>query len=119
MNIQGTIKKVFPVQSGTSKSGKPWQRQDFICEYTHGEYPKAILLSTLEDKYAGHLAEGMEVKISFDFTVREWTNPQGVVKYFNEPHIWRDGLQILTAQQQAPQQPPQQSYIPGEDSLPF
>lgn len=105
MKIQGTVKQIFPVQSGTSKSsGNAWQKQEFIVEYVHGEYPKEILLSTMDTNIIGKLAVGQEVEVTFDFTVKSWTNPQGVTKYFNEPRIWRDGLHAVKTPSQVPSQ---------------
>lgn len=131
MKIQGTVTKVFPVQSGTSKSsGNPWSKQSFICEYQHGEYPKSILLDTMDEKVVGKLREGLEVEIQLDFTVRTWQKaPNSEVKYFNEPRIWRDGLHCISnsqgqqAQAQAAPQPaPQpapQAQAQQADELPF
>lgn len=135
MKITGTITQVFPVQGGTSQTGNAWQKQEFIVEYVHGEYPKAILFSTMDANIIGKLAVGQEVEVTFDFTVRSWTNPQGVTKYFNEPRIWRDGIhcvqrqeqqQVAQPQQQAPvqqpaAQPQQQPAAPANDDsqLPF
>lgn len=113
MEITGTIKNVFPVQTGTSKQGNQWVKQEFVVEYIHGQYPKAILLSTMDSNVVGKLQIGQEVAVKFDFTVREWTNQQGVKKYFNEPQIWRDGLHAIAPQQYAqpaPQAYPQQQY---------
>lgn len=133
MKLQGRIMKVLPVQTGTSKQGNQWKKQDFILEYVHGEYPKQLYLSTLDENVCGKLAVGQEVEANVDFTVREWTSPQGVVKYFNEPRLWRDGLHLVNAQSpsvqsgptfqpptvqqtaQAPSPAPQQ----GSNNLPF
>lgn len=105
MKIQGTITKALPVQGGTSRNGNPWKKQSFVVEYVHGEYPKAILLDTMDENVVGKLQEGQEVSVEFDFTVREWTSPQGVTKYFNEPRIWRDGLHAVNGQQAPTAQP--------------
>ena len=32
--VTGTIKEVTPVQSGTSKAGKEWQKQTFVVTET-------------------------------------------------------------------------------------
>lgn len=132
MKITGTITQVFPVQGGTSQTGNVWQKQEFIVEYVHGEYPKSVHFSTMDANFIGKLATAQEVEVTFDITVRSWTNPQGVTKYFNEFRIWRDGIrfvqqQAMQPQQQAPvQQPaaqpqPQQPAAPatGDSQLPF
>lgn len=130
MEIQGTIQQVFPIQSGTSRQGNQWTKQEFIVEYQHGQFPKAIMLATMDTNIVGKLQVGQEISVKFDFTVREWTNPQGVKKYFNEPQIWRDGLHAVgNAPQQAPQPAPQSAPTPppvggqpaatGESDFPF
>lgn len=118
MEIQGTVKQVFPAQSGVSRQGNQWVKQEFIVEYVHGQYPKTIMLSTLDANIAGKLQIGQEVSVKFDFTVREWTNDKGEKKYFNEPQIWRDGLHMVS--QQAPQQQfvPQQQFAPQQPQAP-
>lgn len=126
MKITGTVKQVFPVQSGTSKNGNAWQKQEFILGYGTGEVPHSILLATMDTNVIGKLAEGQNVEVSFDFSVREWTNPQGVKKYFNEPRIWQNGLRCISQGQQSQQpvqtaplpQAPQQAVNNGSD-LPF
>lgn len=99
MEITGTVTQVFPIQQGTSKSsGNAWQKQSFIVEYVHGEYPKQIMLDTMDEKVIGKLKTGMEISVKFDFTVRSWQKgPNSEVKYFNEPRIWRDGLHCIKA----------------------
>lgn len=115
MKIQGTIIQVFPIQSGiSSKTGNPWQKQEFIVEYVLGEYPKQILLPLTDGNIIGKLAVGQEVSVQFDFTVNKWTSPQGVTKYFNEPRIWRDGIHAVQPQQVAQQQPQQQTAQPQQ-----
>lgn len=130
MNIKGTIRTVFSVQNGTSKkSGQPWQKQEFIVDYGTGEAPHAILLNTMDGNIIGKLRAGLQVEVNFDFNVNEWTNPQGVKKYFNEPRIWQNGLHCIgqTQAQQQPAAPQPQAQAPASqqpasgssDYLPF
>lgn len=37
LNISGIVLNILPIQSGTSKAGNQWQKQDFILE-TGGQY---------------------------------------------------------------------------------
>lgn len=109
MELTGTIAKLFEPVSGTSKAGNAWTKQEFILEYIHGEWPKQILLSTMDTNRIGHLTVGAEIRVDLDFTVREWTNSQGVTKYFNEPRIWKDGIHSTQPVAQAVQQQYQQT----------
>lgn len=117
MEITGTITKTFPTQNGVSKNGNPWTKTDIIVEYVHGEYPKQILLSVLDEKICPLLKEGMDVKVQFDFTVRAWQKDQNSeVRYFNEPRIWKDGIHAVRTQQSQQPQQPQQQYVPQQNA---
>jgi hypothetical protein len=49
------------------------------------QYPQYISFTFVKDKCAllDNLAEGQETEVSFSLKGREWTSPQGDVKYFN------------------------------------
>jgi hypothetical protein len=47
--IKGKIIQILPVQSGTSKVGKDFTKQDFIIE-TFDQYPKKVCIGTMNDK---------------------------------------------------------------------
>ena len=73
MEIEGIITAVFAKQSGTSKNGKEWTKQDFILE-VEGQYLKHILFTRMGaekiDKYP--TINGQHVKVSFDIDAREY-----------------------------------------------
>ena len=70
---------------------------------------------------------GQQVKVSINLRGREWTNPQGEVKYFNSIQGWRiEALQQEAATDNMPPVPPMDAFEPaGElnkddhDDLPF
>ncbi len=33
MELTGKVKKVLPMETGESKAGKTWKRQDFVVEF--------------------------------------------------------------------------------------
>ena len=41
MEITGKIIAVLPAQSGTSKAGNEWKKQEYVLE-THDQYPKKV-----------------------------------------------------------------------------
>lgn len=44
MEITGIIKKIYPLQQGTSKStGQPWKSMEFLLE-TEDRYPQSACL---------------------------------------------------------------------------
>jgi hypothetical protein len=47
MQITGKLIKVLPLQSGISKTGSEWKKQDFVIE-TEGAYPKTVCFFLLQ-----------------------------------------------------------------------
>ncbi len=42
MEIKGTIVQVLPPQSGVSKAGNAWKKQEYILENNEGQFPRKI-----------------------------------------------------------------------------
>ena len=61
------------------------------------QYPQPINIEFTQDKIAllDNLQEGDSVKVGINLRGREWTSPQGEVKYFNSITGWR--IEKLTA----------------------
>jgi hypothetical protein len=79
--LTGKITNILPIQSGTSKSGNEWKKQDFVIE-TDGQYPKQVCFT----KWGGEIDYkiGQIVTVSFDLESREY---QG--KYFTDAKAWK------------------------------
>ena len=71
MELQGKCIAALAIESGTSKSGNAWQKQNFVIE-TAGQYPKKVCLQLFGDKVNDCPNVGEEVKVSFDPESREW-----------------------------------------------
>ena len=86
MELQGTVKKVFETQ--TFASG--FQKREMIL-LTQEQYPQPISIEFLSDKInlLDNLHEGENIKVGINIRGREWTNPQGEVKYFNSITGWK------------------------------
>lgn len=86
MELQGTIKKITDVQ--TFASG--FQKREMVI-LTEEQYPQPINIEFLQDKsdLLNNYKEGEKVKVSINIRGREWTSPQGEVKYFNSITGWR------------------------------
>ena len=86
MELQGTVKKITDTQ--TFASG--FQKRELIL-LTQEQYPQPISIEFLQDKInlLDNVNEGENVKIGINIRGREWTNPQGEVKYFNSIVGWR------------------------------
>ena len=86
MELQGTVKKIFETQ--TFASG--FQKRELIL-LTQEQYPQPISIEFTQDKISllDQVTEGENVKIGINIRGREWTSPQGEVKYFNSISGWR------------------------------
>lgn len=86
MKVQGRIKKLMPMQSGISRLGNSWRRQDFILEYfsePNDQYADTVLLQVMNDKIEDYaLTEGEEVVVDFRHNVRSYGD-----RIYNEIYI--------------------------------
>jgi hypothetical protein len=126
MEIQGKVKLVGETQT----FGNNGFRKREIVVTTEEQYPQHIMVEFVQDKtdLLNNFAVGQSVKISINLRGREWTNPQGEVKYFNSIQGWR--IESLQAEQPAaanvPPAPPAEAFAPADnlneenhDDLPF
>lgn len=86
MELQGTVKKITEVQTFTSG----FQKREMVLT-TEEQYPQPINIEFLQEKgdLLNQLKEGDKVKVAINIRGREWTSPQGEVKYFNSIVGWR------------------------------
>ena len=86
MELIGTIKKISDLQ--TFASG--FQKKEMIL-WTEEQYPQPISIEFFAEKTAilDQYKVGDKVKVHINIRGREWTNPQGEVKYFNSITAWR------------------------------
>jgi hypothetical protein len=88
MEIKGTIKKI----AETVQISERFRKREFVVEYaSNPEYPQTLQFEMVQDRceFLDPFQEGQQVEISFDLRGREWTNPQGQVKYFNTLQAWK------------------------------
>jgi hypothetical protein len=85
MEILGKVKVINPVQEVSAT----FKKQELVVT-TEEQYPQHILIEFNQDKCSKLDAVGVgdEVKVSINLRGREWTNPQGEVKYFNQIQGW-------------------------------
>lgn len=70
---QGKIHKIMPVQSGTTKAGKPWHRQTIVIEKENGNYIDYIAADANNSTRAlPDILEGDTVEIGFVVASREY-----------------------------------------------
>ena len=86
LELTGTIKRLSDTQ--TFASG--FQKKELVL-LTEDQYPQPIAIDFLQEKIdlLDNYKESDKVKISINLGGREWTSPQGEVKYFNSITGWR------------------------------
>lgn len=125
MEIQGKIKLVGETQT----FGNNGFRKRELVITTEEQYPQHIMVEFVQDKtdLLNNFNVGQPVKISINLRGREWTNPQGEVKYFNSIQGWRiESLQAEAPVEGMPPVPPAEAFTPADnlneedhDDLPF
>jgi hypothetical protein len=125
MEVQGKIKMI----DETKTFGNNGFRKREVVITTEEQYPQHILVEFVQDKcdLLNKHNVGETVKISINLRGREWTNPQGEVKYFNSVQGWRiESLQSDQGESGIPPVPPIEAFEPAEelneedhDDLPF
>jgi len=88
MEIKGIIKKI----SETVQISDRFRKREFVVEYSNNpDYPQPLQFEMVQDRceLLDSFQEGQEVEVHFDLRGREWTNPQGQVKYFNSLQAWK------------------------------
>ena len=81
MELTGHIHVIHPRQDVSDN----YEKQEVVIK-TEGQYPQYITVSFFQDKcnLLNPYVEGDYVTIRINLRGREWVNPQGETKYFNE-----------------------------------
>ena len=117
MELQGTVKKIGETQTFTSG----FQKKELVL-LTEEQYPQPIQIDFLSDKIdlLNNVSEGESVKVAINIRGREWTNPQGEVKYFNSINGWRiEKVSGENTNTEAPQPNTFQTPAPATSTDPF
>lgn len=124
MEVTGKI-KVINAEQQVSASFK---KRELVVA-TEEQYPQFISINFVQDKcdLLNNYNAGDAVKVSINLRGREWTNPQGETKYFNDIQGWR--IEKIQTEAPAPSMapmPPAEAFAPAtnfneeeHDDLPF
>lgn len=122
MEVSGNIKVINAEQQVSAT----FRKRELVVT-TDEQYPQHILIEFTQDKcdLLNQYNVGDFVKVSINLRGREWTNPQGEVRYFNSIQGWRieknateNSTPSASAAPAAPA-PPIPAALEGEDDLPF
>lgn len=126
MEVSGKVKVINPEQQVSAS----FKKRELVVT-TDEQYPQFILIEFAQDKcdLLSAYKVGEDVKVSINLRGREWVNPQGETKYFNQIQGWRIertaasvplSQQYVNNQQAAQQFAPQTVQNDDEpDDLPF
>ena len=95
----GKLYKKMDIQQVTDT----FKKREFVVEMVDGAYTQLVKFQMVQnncEKLDG-FNEGDEVKVTFNLRGREWTSPQGEVKYFSTLDAWKIDSQTGTSVQQA------------------
>ena len=118
MELEGSIKKIEDTQQVTQSF-----RKRGVVVTTEEQYPQHIMVEFVQDKVdlLNNYNVGDKVNIGINLRGREWTSPQGEVKYFNTIQGWRiekkAGAEATEEVGAAPPMPPLPEQ--DDDDLPF
>lgn len=121
---EGKLYKKMDTQQVTDS----FKKREFVLEMVDGAYTQLVKFQMVQDncKKLDQFNEGDEIKATFNLRGREWTSPQGEVKYFSTLDAWRvDSMSSQTSigeVQQAPSidnPPPPITKEGADDDLPF
>ena len=118
LTISGKITQILEVESGTSKAGKEWKKQNFVVD-TGAQFNPSVCFNLFGEEKIGVLqsfAVGQDVEVAFNVSSREFNG-----KYYHNIDAWK----ISAASDSAGSgsvPPPIETDIPAateEDDLPF
>ena len=110
LNISGIVLNILPLQTGTSKAGNPWQKQDFILE-TQGQYPRKVCICLFGDNVTKFpLAVGQSVTASVDIESREFN-----ARWYTDVRAWNV---VYNGQQQGAPAPAPTATAPTAQPAP-
>ena len=85
--ISGIVKLVKDEEVISDK----FKKREFVLTDASSMYPQDISFQLTQDKCGliDSFEVGSNVEVSFNLRGREWTSPQGEVRYFNTLEAWR------------------------------
>ncbi len=85
MQVKGTLLQILKIESGVSKAGKEWKKQDFVIE-TNEQFPKKVCFTLFGDKISliDGITEGTEIEVFFSLESRDFNG-----KWYHNINAWK------------------------------
>lgn len=110
LQVKGKILRILQPESGVSRAGKEWKKQEFVIE-TDDQFSRKVCFTLFNDKDAllNNVAEGDEVDVSFNLESREFNG-----KWYHNINAWK--IDKVSGDIQVPDGPPEFSMddVPPE-----
>ena len=119
MEVSGKIHQIYEAKQVTER----FRKREFVLELADNpRYPQFVLFQLSGDRCESldGFGVGDEVQVEFSLRGREWTSPQGEVKYFNSLDVWTIARPSAGAEDPFGDDPPPPSEPPPDfDETPF
>jgi len=85
MQVKGKVQQILKSESGVSRAGNEWKKQEFVIE-TIEQFPRKICFTLFNDKLSliNDISNGDEVEVSFNVESREFNG-----KWFHNINAWK------------------------------
>lgn len=85
IQVKGTVIQILKPESGVSKVGKEWKKQEFVIE-TNEQFPKKVCFTLFGDKsfLLDGITEGSEVEVFFSVESRDFNG-----RWFHNINAWK------------------------------
>lgn len=112
LSVKGKVDQILDPQSGVSRAGKEWSKQEFVIE-TDEQYPRKVCFTLFGEKVdlIKGLAAGEDVDVSFNLESREYNG-----RWFHNINAWK--IDKVSGEENLPEPPPEfgMDDIPPEPS---
>lgn len=114
IKTSGRLHAIFETKQVTER----FQKREFVVEMADNpSYPQHVLFQLTGDRVEtlDSFNVGDTVNVDFNLRGREWTSPQGEIKYFNSLDVWT--IERAGGSDDGP--PPMDEPPPFDDEVPF
>lgn len=101
LSVKGKVEQILKPESGVSKAGKEWKKQEFVME-TDEQFPRKVCFTLFGDKVdlLNGLTSGQEVEVSFNLDSREFNG-----RWFTNVNAWK--IDKVAEENNLPEPPPE------------
>jgi hypothetical protein len=117
MQLTGTIKVKKEEQAVSDK----FRKREFVITDNSSQYPQYVSFQCTQDRCSllDQVNIGDVITVHFNIRGREWTSPQGEIKYFNTLEAWKIDRNASGGNQPAEHYENMSNAPTDKDDLPF